>query len=61
MSDCIKVAQTATEYIEDLIAEMYAGDHDNNHLLLGTLHSGGEPLQIQLAVTRNSEEFLDEQ
>lgn len=61
MSDSVEISQTATEHIEALISEMYAGKHDNNHMLLGTLHSGDEPLQIQLLVTRNPEEFLDEQ
>lgn len=60
MSDGVDIAKTAVEHVENLITEMYAGEHDNNHILLGSLHSGNEPLQIQLFVTRNTEEFLDE-
>ena len=61
MSEAIQLAATATEHIDDLITEMFAGSHDNDHMLLGTLQSGSEQVQVQLIVTRNTEEFLDEQ
>ena len=61
MSDAIELTQNASEHVECLLAEMFEGNHDNNHMLLGSLNSGDDQIQVQLIVTRNTEEFLDEQ
>ena len=61
MSDAQIIAASGAEHVNEMITEMFAGDHDNDHMLLGTLQSGSEQVQVQLIVTRNTEEFLDEQ
>ena len=60
MSDLTDAAERAPEFVEQLASEMFEGKYDNNHMLLGTLHDGDSMLQVQLIVTRNTEEFLDE-
>lgn len=60
MSEALKMAAEAPDYIETLLVEMLEGDHPDNEVLLGTLLSGDESIQIQLKITRNPEDFLDE-
>ena len=60
MSEALKVAAEAPGYIETLLVEMLEGNHPDNEVLLGTLLSGNEPIQIQLKVTRKPEDFMDE-
>lgn len=60
MSDAIELANTAGEYVEDLIADVLEG-RNNSRMLLGTVESGRQEIQIQLVVTKNHNEFLDEQ
>ncbi|NOH82829.1 hypothetical protein F0249_03325 [Vibrio sp. 03-59-1] len=60
MSEGMKIAAEAPDYIEILIAEMLAGGHPDNEVLLGTLLTGNEELQVQLKITRNPADFLDE-
>ena len=60
MSEALKMAAEAPDYIETLIIEMLQGDHPDNEVLLGTLLSGDESIQIQLKTTRNPADFLDE-
>ncbi|MGF1905228.1 hypothetical protein [Aliivibrio salmonicida] len=60
MSEAIKAASHAKDYIEELIVEMLEGKHPNNEILLGVLELEGKPLQIQLKVTMNPSEFMDE-
>lgn len=54
------IANEASEYVDTLISEMFEGEHDNNQVLLGTVLSGDESIQIQLIVTRKPEDFMDE-
>ncbi|MEZ9216502.1 MULTISPECIES: hypothetical protein [Vibrio] len=60
MSEALKVAAEAPDYIETLLVEMLQGDYPDNEVLLGTLLSGDESIQIQLKITRKPEDFLDE-
>ncbi|MFS1980806.1 hypothetical protein BCU36_017215 [Vibrio lentus] len=60
MSEALKMAAEAPDYIETLIIEMLQGDHPDNEVLLGTLLSGDESIQVQLKITRNPVDFLDE-
>ena len=60
MSEALKVAAEAPDYIETLLVEMLQGAHPDNEVLLGTLLSGDESIQVQLKVTRNPADFLDE-
>ncbi|MEQ6344928.1 MULTISPECIES: hypothetical protein [Vibrio] len=60
MSEALKVAAEAPDYIETLLIEMLEGDHPDNEVLLGTLLSGNSTIQVQLKITRNPEDFLDE-
>jgi len=60
MSEALKVAAEAPDYIETLLVEMLEGNHADNEVLLGTLLSGNESIQVQLKITRNPTDFLDE-
>jgi len=60
MSEAIKVAAEAPQYIESLLTEMLEGDHPDNEVLLGTLLSGKDTIQVQLKITRNPADFMDE-
>ncbi|KAA8598007.1 hypothetical protein F0Z19_3507 [Vibrio cyclitrophicus] len=60
MSEALKVAAEAPDYIETLLVEMLQGDHPDNEVLLGTLLSGDESIQVQLKITRNPVDFMDE-
>ncbi|AIW22219.1 hypothetical protein F0267_22195 [Vibrio coralliilyticus] len=60
MSEAQAVAAEAKDYIEQLLIEMFEGNHPDNEVLLGTLLSGNEPIQVQLKITRKPEDFMDE-
>lgn len=60
MSEALRMVAEAPDYIETLIIEMLQGDHPDNEVLLGTLLSGDESIQVQLKITRNPADFLDE-
>ena len=60
MSEALKVAAEAPDYIETLLVEMLEGDHPDNEVLLGALLSGDSTIQVQLKITRNPKDFLDE-
>ncbi len=60
MSEALRVAAEAPGYIETLLVEMLEGDYPDNEVLLGTLLSGNESIQIQLKITRKPEDFMDE-
>lgn len=60
MSGAIEVAQRAEEEIEELLADMFAGGHDDNEISLGFLSTAnGQVMQVQLKVTREPEDFLE--
>ncbi len=59
MSAAIEIAETASNNIEQLLQEMFAGDYANNEIALGVLLDGKEEIQIQLKVTRTPSEFID--
>jgi len=61
VSASIEVAQKATEVIEQVLSEMFDGDYANNGIILGTILNGSEEIQVQLKVTRDPCEFMDEQ
>jgi len=60
MSEAQKIAAEAPDYIETLLVEMLEGRHPDNEVLLGTLLCGDESIQVQLKITRNPADFLDE-
>ena len=60
MSEAKIVAAEAPDYIEQLLVEMFEGNHPDNEVLLGTLLSGKDRIQVQLKITRQPENFLDE-
>lgn len=60
MSDAVHIAKEAPLYIEDLITEMMREKIADNRVLLGTVLNGDEEIQIQLVVTRNQENIMDE-
>jgi hypothetical protein len=60
MSDPLIAAAKAGEHIEDLIADVLSG-YEDSKIWLGTLHDGSTPIQVHLTVTRNQDDFLDEQ
>ncbi|MCG9554564.1 hypothetical protein L1D16_14965 [Vibrio sp. Isolate31] len=60
MSEAQKVATEAPDYVETLVVVMLEGDHLDNEVLLGTLLSGDESIQVQLKITRKPTDFLDE-
>lgn len=60
MSEAIKAAERAPNAIEHLIREMLEAKAADNVIGLGELELEGKPLQIQLVVTMNQEEFLDD-
>ena len=60
MSDAIQITKEAPLYIEDLIAEMMREKIADNRVLLGAVLAGDEEIQIQLVVTRNTENMMDE-
>ncbi|KAB0300739.1 hypothetical protein F2Z80_16600 [Vibrio fortis] len=60
MSEAQAVAAEAKDYIEQLLVEMFEGNHPDNEVLLGTLLSGKDRIQVQLKITRQPENFMDE-
>lgn len=61
MSDLEKIAATAPAFIEGLVSELFADDATDNAILLGSVEDGnGPPIQVQLVVTRNPENLMDE-
>lgn len=60
MSDAREIAEEAQAHIESLIADMLEGDHQDNRVLLGSVFDGAKEIQIQLVVTQNPRDFLDE-
>ncbi|MFT5852143.1 MAG: hypothetical protein ACI87J_002119 [Colwellia sp.] len=59
MSAAKEVAEKATDNIETLLRDMFAGDYANNEVSLGVLLNGKEEIQVQLKITRTSSEFID--
>lgn len=59
MSAAKEVAEKATDNIETLLRDMFAGDYANNEVSLGVLLDGKEEIQVQLKITRTSSEFID--
>jgi hypothetical protein len=59
-SEATELASKAGEWVDQLIEEMLEGDHPDNSILLGKVSSGSDDIQIQLIVTRNQFDFLDE-
>jgi hypothetical protein len=60
MSDAVEIVKDAPLYIEDLIADMIREGVTENRVLLGSVLSGNDEIQIQLFVTRNQETMMDE-
>lgn len=60
MSAAREIAEEAPVHIESLIADMLEGDHQDNVVLLGTVFDGQKEIQIQLMVTQNPRDFLDD-
>lgn len=62
MSGAIEVAGTARNEVTRLIADMLSDDsYQDNEISLGTvILANGEEIQVQLKVTRNLGDFLDD-
>lgn len=60
MSDAIKIAKEAPKYVEGLLAEMFAANAEDNRICLGGVYSGQQYIQIQLVVTSNPAEWMDD-
>ena len=60
MSEAQKIAAEAPDYIQTLLVEMFEGNYPDNEVLLGTLLSGKDKIQVQLKITRNPDSFMDE-
>ena len=61
MSAAIEVASRAKKEIEELLIDMFAGNHEDNEISLGLLLAGDDRIQVQLKVTRNLCDFLDDE
>lgn len=59
MSGAKEVASTAIDNVESLIADMLAGNYQDNEVSLGRVRCGKDTIQLQLKVTRNRNDFLD--
>lgn len=60
MSEAKNIAGEAVDYIETIIADMLEGNHPDNKVLLGELLDGSTEIQVQLLVTVNKKQFIDE-
>jgi len=60
LSAAREIAEEAPTHIESLIADMLEGDHQDNVVLLGTVFDGQKEIQIQLLVTQNPRDFMDD-
>ncbi|ORJ11999.1 hypothetical protein [Aeromonas salmonicida] len=60
MSDAIKIARQAPGVIEELLTDMFAAKAEDNCICLGGVYSGQQYIQIQLAVTSNPANLMDE-
>jgi hypothetical protein len=60
MSEAKKIENEAPDYIETIIADMLKGNHPDNKVLLGELLDGNTEIQVQLLVTTNKKQFIDE-
>lgn len=54
------IAERAAEALPSLLCELRESGADSNRIALGELHTGDEYLQIQLVVTANQGELLDD-
>lgn len=59
MSGAREVAEKAVDNIEELVADMLAGNYADNEVSLGVLLNGKEEIQVQLKVTRTPSDFID--
>ena len=60
MSELGKISEHAGEYAEQLVTEMLEAKADDNEILLGEFLLESSTIQVQLKVTRNSKDFMDE-
>lgn len=58
--ECIEIASTAEDYIEDMVVDLISGNHLDNKVCLGTLIAGNSEIQVQLVITRNPDDMLDD-
>lgn len=61
MSGAIEVAKKSVGEIEELIADMLEGDHQDNEISLGRLLCGKSEIQVQLKITRNRCDFIEDE
>lgn len=60
MTEAELIADNAKHHVLTLITEMMGGDHPDNRVLLGELLSGNRTIQIQLLVTQDARQMIDE-
>lgn len=54
------IGRRAEQILPDLLVELRESGSDCNRIALGELHTGAEYLQIQLVVTANPADLLDD-
>jgi hypothetical protein len=60
MSDLRALMVDTGVIAEQLVEEMFDAQASNNEILLGEFTSGDHTIQVQLKVTREPEEFMDD-
>lgn len=60
MSDLRDIAKEAVYEVEDLVTDLFKQKCSDSQILLGTVGEGMERIQVQLLVTRNPKNYMDE-
>ena len=60
MSDAIQIAKEAPKHVEGMLAEMFAANAEDNRVCLGGVYAGAQYIQIQLVVTSNPAQLMDD-
>lgn len=59
-SECKEIASKAPDYIEDMLFELITSTQLDNRVCLGTLIACNSEIQVQLVITRNPVDMLDD-
>jgi hypothetical protein len=58
--DAIEIARRAEHAVLPLLSELFESGVESNRIGLGALYSGDQYLQVQLVITANPAELLDD-
>jgi hypothetical protein len=61
MSEIFEICKNTADQANELLIEMLEGNWPDNKLLSGSVQDGNTAIQVQLLITKNSADFLDEQ